>query len=92
MLRFQKLGFLRKEGIGIGTDGTVPEFDDAGRILLCQFRVMGDHDHQTIRGNFLQKIFYSPAFVFLYIGSYLEKYGITFIAAVIATVAMVVMM
>lgn len=43
-------------------------------------------------GNFLQKIFYSPAFVFLYIGSYLEKYGITFIAAVIATVAMVVMM
>ena len=56
MLRFQKLGFLRKEGIGIGTDGTVPEFDDTGRILLCQFRVMGDHDHQTIRGNFLQKI------------------------------------
>ena len=43
-------------------------------------------------GNILQKIFYSPAFVLLYIGSCLEKYGITFIAAVIATVAMVVMM
>lgn len=41
-------------------------------------------------GNILQKIFYSPAFVFLYIGSHLESYGITFIAAVITTVAMVV--
>lgn len=43
-------------------------------------------------GNILQKIFYSPAFVFLYIGSYLEKYGVTFIAAVIATIAMVVIL
>ena len=41
-------------------------------------------------GNILQKIFYSPAFVFLYIGSHLESYGITFIAAVIATAATVV--
>ena len=41
-------------------------------------------------GNILQKIFYSPAFVLLYIGSYLERCGITFIAAVVATIAMAV--
>ena len=42
------------------------------------------------QGNILQKIFYSPALVILYIGSYLESYGITFIAAIAATVAMAV--
>lgn len=42
------------------------------------------------QGNILQKIFYSPALVILYIGSYLESYGITFIAAIIATVAMII--
>lgn len=42
------------------------------------------------QGNILQKIFYTPAAALLYIGAYLEKYGITFLAVVIATVAMAI--
>ena len=41
-------------------------------------------------GNILQKILYAPGAALLYIGSYLERYGITFIAVVVATVAMIV--
>lgn len=37
-------------------------------------------------GNIFQKIFYAPAAACLYIGAYLEKYSVTFIAAVAATV------
>lgn len=38
------------------------------------------------KGNILQKILYAPAAVLLYIGAYLEKYSITFIAAAATTV------
>ncbi len=41
-------------------------------------------------GNILQKIFYSPAIAFLYLGSYLERYGITFILTVITTAILVI--
>jgi len=44
------------------------------------------------KGNILQKIFYAPAAAMLYVGAYLEKYGVTFLAAVIATAAMVVVL
>lgn len=44
------------------------------------------------KGNILQKILYAPGAALLYIGAYLEKYGITFIAVIIATVAMVVVL
>ena len=40
-------------------------------------------------GNILQKIFYAPSAVILYLGAYLERYGITFILAVAATVLLV---
>lgn len=41
-------------------------------------------------GNILQKIFYTPALALLYVGAYLEKYGVTFLACIIATVGMVI--
>ena len=41
-------------------------------------------------GNILQKIFYSPAIACLYLGSYLERYGITFILTVITTAILVI--
>lgn len=41
-------------------------------------------------GNILQKILYAPGIALLYIGAYLERYGVTFLAAIIATVAMAV--
>lgn len=44
------------------------------------------------QGNILQKIFYAPGAALLYVGAYLEKYGVTFLAAVIATAAMVVVL
>ena len=40
-------------------------------------------------GNILQKIIYAPGAALLYIGSFLEKYCITFIAVVVFTVAMI---
>ena len=40
-------------------------------------------------GNILQKILYAPAAALLYVGAYLERYGVTFIAAVVTTVALV---
>ncbi len=39
-------------------------------------------------GNLFQKIIFAPAAALLYVGSYLERYGITFIACIIATVAL----
>ena len=44
------------------------------------------------KGNILQKILYAPAAALLFVGAYLEKYGVTFLAAVIATVAMAVVL
>lgn len=41
-------------------------------------------------GNILQKIIYAPGAACLYVGAYLERYGITFIASVICTIAMIV--
>ena len=29
---------------------------DTGRILFCQFRVMGNHNNKAIAGHFLQKL------------------------------------
>lgn len=43
-------------------------------------------------GNILQKIVYAPAAALLYVGAYLERYGVTFIAAVITTVVLVLTM
>ena len=42
------------------------------------------------QGNILQKIIYAPGAACLYVGSYLERYGITFIAAVVATIALII--
>lgn len=41
-------------------------------------------------GTVLQKIFYAPGAVITYAGAYLEKYAITFIIAVVFTVAVIV--
>lgn len=43
-------------------------------------------------GNILQKIFYSPAVPFLYAGAYLERYSVTFISAIVATVALLLVL
>lgn len=39
-------------------------------------------------GNILQKILYAPAVAMLYVGAYLERYGVTFIVAVISTIVL----
>ena len=39
-------------------------------------------------GSVLQKIFYSPGFVFLYVGAFAERYCVTFLIAVAAFVAL----
>lgn len=41
-------------------------------------------------GNILQKILYAPGAAFLYVGSYLERYGVTFLAALAGTVALII--
>lgn len=41
-------------------------------------------------GNILQKIIYAPGAAMLYIGAFLERYCITFIAVVVFTVTMIV--
>lgn len=42
------------------------------------------------KGNIFQKIIYAPGAALLYLGAYLERYCVTFIAAVIATAAMII--
>lgn len=42
-------------------------------------------------GSILQKIFYAPAAVLLFIGAYVEKYCISFVLAIAFTVAVLVM-
>ena len=37
-------------------------------------------------GNILQKILYTPGFVITFVGAFLEKYSVTFIAAVVITI------
>lgn len=43
-------------------------------------------------GNIFQKVLYAPAAAILYVGSYLEAYGVTFIAVIVATVALVIVL
>lgn len=45
-----------------------------------------------VEGNIFQKIIYAPGFVFLYIGSYLERYNVTFLSTLIATVVLVIVL
>lgn len=40
-------------------------------------------------GTVLQKIFYAPGFLFLYIGAYAERYCITFLIAVATLIALI---
>lgn len=42
------------------------------------------------KGNILQKIFYTPGIAILYVGAYLERYCLSFILVVAATVALIV--
>lgn len=42
-------------------------------------------------GNIIQKVLYAPAAACLYIGAYLERYCITFLASVVVTVLLVVL-
>ncbi len=41
-------------------------------------------------GNVVQKILFAPGFVCLYIGAYLERWGITFLLALVVMIAMIV--
>lgn len=41
------------------------------------------------KGNILQKIFYTPGFIFCFLGAYLEKYLVTFVAAVLGLVLII---
>lgn len=43
-------------------------------------------------GNILQKIIYTPGAVFLYIGAFLERYCVTFLAVIIITVTAIVLL
>ena len=43
------------EGIGIVDDSAVLHPDDSVGVFFSQLRVVGDHDHQTVPGHFLQK-------------------------------------
>ena len=51
-------GFFHLGGVGVGVvdDFAVPEPDNPGSIVLGQFRIMGDHDHQTVFGHFLEQL------------------------------------
>ena len=44
------------------------------------------------KGNILQKIFYAPAAAVLYIGAYLERYNVTFLAFVAGALALVILL
>ncbi len=41
------------------------------------------------QGNILQKILYAPGAALLYVGAYLERYGVTFIVALLSTVVFI---
>ena len=40
------------------------------------------------QGNIFQKIIYAPGAAMLYVGAYLERYGVTFVVAVLTTVVL----
>ena len=56
MHRRGQLGGVRLVGGGVGEDDAVLQVDDAGGVLLGQFRVVGDHDHEAVLGHFLQQL------------------------------------
>ena len=43
-------------GIGVRLNSSVPDVHNSGCVLLCQFRVMRNHNNQTILRDFLQNI------------------------------------
>lgn len=45
-----------------------------------------------VQGNILQKIIYAPGAAALYLGAYLERYNVTFISTVIATVVLFIIL
>ena len=49
-------GIIRRKRCGVRLDHAVPQADDAGSILLCKLRVMGDHDHKAVFGHLLQQL------------------------------------
>ena len=50
------VGMLIRERIGIRDDPAVPQVDNAGGVPLCQLRIVGDHDHQTVPGHLPEQI------------------------------------
>ena len=55
MLRWGHGGRIQKERVGVTDDFAVLDPDDPVGILFRQFRVVGDHHHQTVPGHFLQQ-------------------------------------
>ena len=51
-----KLCVVRLEGAGIVGDSAVPQTDDAVGILLRQFGVVRDHDHEAVFCHILQQL------------------------------------
>ena len=51
-----KLCVVRLEGAGIVGDSAVPQADDAVGILLRQFGVVRDHDHEAVFCHILQQL------------------------------------
>ena len=49
-------GIIRRKRCGVRLDHAVPQADDAGSILLCKLRVMGDHDYKAVFGHLLQQL------------------------------------
>ena len=56
MLRRCQIFLFHNIFIGIRTDLSIFQIDDPGRILLCQFRVMCDHNDQTVFRYLSKKI------------------------------------
>ena len=56
MLRRLLRPFFYHIRVGIRADLSVPETNDAGRILFRQLRVMGDHDHQPVLRHLTQQV------------------------------------
>ena len=52
MLRLLHCSFIHLIWIGIRPDPAIFQINDPGRVLLCQLRVMGDHDNQPVLGHF----------------------------------------
>ena len=44
------------EGTRIGNNFTIRELDNAGCVLMCEFRVVGHHDDQTVLSNIAEEV------------------------------------